>query len=391
MIFRPFSSDMDLESVRGMCRDVYGGQDWLPAALSGEDGASAPLHKRPGVAVIVGVSCGGGDEAGEMVVAVGAVELRGGGGASQHAWLSGLRVAPEARGRGLSVALLRELRETAVRAAGGASASSSLVAASSTIPANAAMLRSFARDGWVVERQVAVFPGWATTYSCDEEAGGCRRTGAATLAAPGLAGVRSRLEEASAEGGADRRWTALDPTDGAAVARAAAEVATHAGTTVPAIPLEYTIWRVGGGGARGDMAPLPALLGADVLASSSGTPAALVVWRSSEEMRGRVVAGVVAVDASAAASAMLRLDARAPHGRFVAFVDLATLDRGTDGDGDDDEGNDGDGNDGDWGNGGVPRPAASAGSWLDAATTEVDGDPLARARFVGLVRRAMDH
>lgn len=369
---RPFISDgADARAVAHMCRDVYGGTDYMPrvighlgelsAAKAGDDG------EQQRTIVLVAEEeeddDGANDSADNVdappqpqqpqpqAVGVVVAQLRGEG----HAFLFGLRVDPRARGKGIGRALMRAACDAAARAG-----ARHLVGA--TIPSNDASIALFRGTGHEEHARVDVWPPFPLLADYEravgfrpppgqrpggqEEEEGARYHhhdgdgGGEASPLPkvrlldhlpgGVRGVLMGAAAASNKNKAEpRRCSCVDE-----LARALAEVRAAAADgdkddSTPLllpqwVPAMYEVMP-----ARGPWARERAREGgAWLLPSDDDGCEAVVVAGHSLEAR-RFVVGVVAADGDAAARALLLAEGLAPSGHFLAFVDAPVGGGGT--------------------------------------------------------------
>jgi ribosomal protein S18 acetylase RimI-like enzyme len=377
----------DADAVKELCRDVYGGTDYMPRVIEhlGELAArsSSRSRTREGVVgqeeneeqdehTIVLVAEEEAEEQDQpppppppqqqqqqpppavMVLGVVVAQLRGEG----HAFLFGLRVHPRARGRGVGKQLMAGACQAAIEAG-----VRHLVGA--TIPSNHASVALFARTGHREVARVDVWPPFPLLSDYERHVGFSPPPGKwpgeegegedrSTTSYAGGAGTKPHVRLLDHLAGGEVRRLLLQEQQELAAAnlppprrcecveeltRALAAVrrrqrqqqrrprkdgalASDASQWVPAMyeampargpwarqrVREGGAWLLFGGGGEG---------GRDV--------EAVVVAGPSLEAR-RFVAGVVAVDGSAAARALLLAEQLTPRGRghFLAFLDVAS-------------------------------------------------------------------
>ncbi|CAG9464705.1 unnamed protein product [Pedinophyceae sp. YPF-701] len=319
-IRRTYDHERDFEAVKDLCKNVYGGKDYLPALLEETFGtdADSPTHDAADNIVYLVVTC----PEGETLDAIIGIERQG----LAALWLFALRVREEARGQGLGKLMMVQCDDIAddLAASGALSTAAedrAVGVLSATIEPNTAMMRIFLDwQGYRVMARNHVWPRWDVTAAQDQANGGDRLAWRESGPTLDFTGQREAVTAAASSVEASHEWARV--TDGGALVTALEELQGRAGSLRCWIPAEYVIYGVGSdrvaGFVRGDE-----VCGAWLLRDrSTGRVEATAVLRRSFEMKGRVIVGVVARSEAGVASALLLADRIAP--RFCAVVDVGT-------------------------------------------------------------------
>lgn len=345
ILVRPFDAKRnDAQAVVHMCRDVYGGTDYMPRVIGylGELSTDENQEEQHRTIVLVAEEerDDDADNAQHPQVGVVVAQLRGEG----HAFLFGLRVDSRVRGKGVGRVLMRAACDAAA-----ASGARHLVGA--TIPSNAASIALFLGTGHREHARVDVWPPFPLLAAYEQRVGfspppgqrpeeeGARYHGDASSTTPSVrlidhlgSEVRGVLLEAAGmpktAAPEPRRCSCVDELE-----RALAEVRRQAAgdddTPAPSpappqwVPAMYEVMPARGPWARERVMEGGVwLLPRSEAAATTTTVEAVVVAGHSLEAR-RFVVGVVAVDGNAAARALLFAESLAPGGHFLAFVDVA--------------------------------------------------------------------
>jgi GNAT superfamily N-acetyltransferase len=347
ILVRPFDARRnDAQAILHMCRDVYGGTDYMPRVIGylGELSAREDQEDQQRTIVLVAEEEQDAAESADTdsaQVGVVVAQLRGEG----HAFLFGLRVDSRVRGRGVGRVLMRAAVDAAA-----ASGAQHLVGA--TIPSNAASIALFLGTGhreharvdvWppfpllaAYEREVGFSPPPGQRPLGEEEQGARYRGGDASSCSstptvrlidhlgPEVRGVLVEAAAGAAEAAAEpRRCSCVDELERAlAEVRRQAQADDDAPSPPPQwVPAMYEVMPARGPWARERAKEGGAWLLPSTTATTT-TEEAVVVAGHSMEAR-RFVVGVVAVDGDAAARALLFAERLAPGGHFLAFVDVA--------------------------------------------------------------------
>lgn len=305
LLIEAYDADTHHAGIEEICKNVYGGTDYLPALIQ--------KWKEEGDHLLV--ACGrlpapaSPPSADSTVLAVGGARGHG-----DTFWIYGLRTHEAARGRGLATQILKVLQRRLHDPARPAQL------LSATIAINTPMRRVFRRLGWAETHRLFVFPPWERTRALDAANGGSRTDAStATLASfyPPAAALATDLPTPEAVG--SYSWSVAENVE-AVVSAMERILGLEAGTGTDRelfFPFEYKVYPVRS--AQG--AAMAAEGRVQVLREGpEGRPVALYAHAVSEEMQGRMCVGVVARGGPEATFCLQRIVREVP--RPVTFLYL---------------------------------------------------------------------